>query len=199
MAVHEVQVRYGLSPRRAAIAAIAVAGVAFSAAAGSGDGPGWTGVSNPKDVIAARGELMEEIEHLMEPIDTFQVVDTDDLNGLRLAANTVHVMLLALPHLFPPTTNLYDPKADTPATLALPAIWKDFDTFYRLAGAASKAAETMADTPAGKQQLRAEGIALRASCDACHALFLRPYHESKVTDADINFDFDSVLKNLKAR
>ena len=85
----------------------------------------------------------------------------------------------------------------TPATLALPAIWKDWDTFYRLAAAASKAAETMADTPAGKQQLRAEGLALRASCDACHSLFLRPYHESKVTDADINFDFDAVFKSPK--
>jgi Cytochrome C' len=176
---------------------IAFAGVAFSAAADPSDGPGWTGVSKPQDVIAARGELMEELEHLMEPIDTFQVVDTDNVIGLRLAANTVHVMLLAVPHLFPPTTDLYDPKAEIPATLALPAIWKDFDTFYRLAGAASKAAETMADTPAGKQQLRAEGLALRASCDACHALFLRPYHESKVSDADINFDFDSVLRNLK--
>jgi hypothetical protein len=184
---------------RAAIGALALAGVALAADAGPGDGPGWTGVTNPKDVIAARGELMEEIEHLMQPIDTFQVVDTDNLNGLRLAANTVHVMLLAVPHLFPPTTDLYDPKAETPATLALPAIWKDFDTFYRLAAAASKAAETMADTPASKQQLRAEGLALRATCDACHALFLRPYHESKVTDADINFDFDSVFKNAKAK
>jgi hypothetical protein len=133
----------------------------------------------------------------MQPIDTFQVVDTDNLNALRLNANTVHVMLLALPHLFPPTTNLYDPQAETPATLALPAIWNDFDTFYGLSAAASKAAETMADAPASKQQLRAEGLALRASCDSCHALFLRPYHESKVTDADTNFDFDSVLKKLK--
>jgi cytochrome c556 len=183
--------------RRAALGVVALAGVALSAEAGPGDGPGWTGITNAKDVIAARGELMEEIEHLMEPIDTFAVVDTDNLDGLRLNANTVHVMLLALPHLFPPTTNLYDPKAETPATLALPAIWKNFDDFYRLAGAASKAAETMADAPATKPQLRAEGLALRASCDACHALYLRPYHESKVTDADVNFDFDSVLKKLK--
>jgi cytochrome c' len=179
------------------IGALALSGFAF--AAEPSDGPGWTGVTSPKDVIAARGELMEEIEHLMQPIDTFQVVDTDNLNALRLAANTVHVMLLAVPHLFPPTTNLYDSKAETPVTLALPAIWKDFDTFYRLAAAASKAAETMADTPASKQQLRAEGLALRASCDACHALFLRPYHESKVTDADRNFDFDSVFRNLKTQ
>ena len=192
--------RYGVHLLRGLmIGALALANVALAADAGPGDGPGWTGVTNPKDVIAARGELMEGIEHLMQPIDTFQVVDTDDLNGLRLAANTVHVMLLAVPHLFPPTTDLYDEKAEAPATLALPAIWKDFDTFYRLAAAASKAAETMADTPAGKQQLRAEGLALRASCDACHALYLRPYHESKVTDADINFDFDSVFRNAKTR
>jgi cytochrome c556 len=192
-------VRYGLGLRRAAIGAIALAGVVLCAAAGPSDGPGWTGVTKPNEVIAARGELMEELEHLMQPIDTFEVVDTDKLNELRLAANTVHVMLLAVPHLFPPTTNLYDPKAEAPATLALPAIWKDFDTFYRLAGAASKAAETMADTPAGKEQLRAEGLALRASCDACHALFLRQAQLSKVSEADLNFDFDSVLKNLKTR
>jgi len=191
--------RYAVQARRFAIGTFALAITALACGADLRDGPGWTGVTSPKDVIAARGELMEEIEHLMQPIDTFQVVDTDDLNGLRLNANTVHVMLLAVPHLFPPTTNLYDPKAETPATLALPAIWQDFDTFYRLAAAASKAAETMADTPAGKQQLRAEGLALRASCDACHALFLRPYHESKATDADFNFDFDSVLKSLKTR
>ena len=191
--------RDGIRVRRALIGAIALAGVALAAEAGPGDGPGWTGVTNPENVIAARGELMEELEHLMQPIDTFQVVDTDNLEALRLNANTVHVMLLAFPHLFPPTTNLYDPKAETPATLALPAIWTDWDTFYRLASAASKAAETMADTPAGKPQLRAEGLALRASCDACHALFLRPYHESKVTDADVNFDFDSVLKSSKTR
>src|SRR5215831_13556682 len=184
---------------RAAFVTAALAGVALAADAAPGDGPGWTGITNPKDLIAAREELMEEIEHVMQPIDTFQVEDVSNLNDLRLAANTVHVMLQVVPHLFPPTTNLYDPKAEQPATLALPAIWKDFDTFYRLAAAASKAAETMADTPAGKQQLRAEGLALRASCDACHALFLRPYHESKVTDADVNFDFDSVLKSLRTR
>jgi cytochrome c556 len=192
-------VRHAARIRHAVIGALAFAGVVLAADAEPGDGPGWTAVTNPKDVIAARGELMEELEHLMQPIDTFQVVDTDNLDALRLNANTVHVMLLAFPHLFPPTTNLYDPKAETPATLALPAIWKDWDSFYRLAAAASKAAETMADTPAGKPQLRAEGLALRASCDACHALFLRPYHESKVTEADINFDFDSVLNNLKKK
>jgi hypothetical protein len=33
-------------------------------------GQGWTGITRPKDVIAARQELMEHIQLLMEPIDT---------------------------------------------------------------------------------------------------------------------------------
>ena len=179
---------------RATGVGVALAGVAFSAAAGPGDGPGWTGITNPKELIEAREELMEEIEHVMQPIDTFEVEDVKNLNDLRLAANTVHVMLQTVPHLFPPTTNLYDPKAEMPATLALPTIWKDWNTFYALAGAAAKAAEAMAENPGGKDQLRASGRALRASCDACHKLFLRPYVESKVQQSDIDFDFDSVFK-----
>jgi cytochrome c556 len=183
-----------IEARAALAAAGALLGLTLAADAAPGDGPGWTGITNPKDVINAREELMEEIEHVMQPIDTFEVEDVPDLNQLRLAANTVHVMLLALPHLFPPTTNLYDPKAETPATLALPAIWKDFATFYALAGAAAYDAEAMAENPGGKNELRAAGRALRASCDACHALFLRPYSPSKVQQSDIDFDFDSALK-----
>jgi cytochrome c556 len=180
--------------RIAVMTAAALAGIVLAADAAPGDGPGWTGITNPKDVINAREELMEEIEHVMQPIDTFEVEDVANLNDLRLAANTVHVMLLAVPHLFPPPTNLYDPKAETPATLALPAIWKDFATFYSLAGAAANAAEAMAENPGGKDQLRAAGRALRASCDACHSLFLRPYVASKVQQSDLDFDFDSALK-----
>jgi cytochrome c556 len=180
---------------RAGIATAAtLLGCALAADAAPGDGPGWTGITNPKDVIEAREELMEEIEHVMQPIDTFEVEDVKNLNDLRLAANTVHVMLQAVPHLFPPTTNLYDSKAEQPVTLALPAIWKEWSTFYALAGAAAKAAEAMAENPGGKEQLRASGRALRASCDACHKLFLRPYVESKVQQSDIDFDFDSVFK-----
>ena len=177
--------------------AAALLGLGLAADAAPGDGQGWTGITNPKDVINAREELMEEIEHVMEPIDTFEVEDVPDLNQLRLAANTVHVMLLALPHLFPPTTNLYDPKAETPATLALPGIWKDFPTFYALAGAAADAAEAMAENRGGKDQLRAAAKRIRVSCDACHTLFLRPYVASKVQQSDIDFDFDSVFKKKK--
>ena len=44
-----------------------------------------------------------------------------------------------------------------------------------------------------------EGISGRTrctsgSCDACHELYLRPYHPSKVTKQDLDFDFDSVFR-----
>src|SRR4051812_36200771 len=150
---------------RAVLAIVmAVAGVALAAdGATLAQGPGWTGVTKPKDVITARQELMEHIELLMEPIDTITVQEVRDVEQLHTHAEAIAAMLLAVPHLFPPTTNLYDPKAKQPATLALPAIWKDFDTFYGLAGAASKAAETFSETR-GKEALRAASKKLRASC-----------------------------------
>ena len=171
----------------------ACASVALAAdTAPPASGPGWTGLTHPKDVIAARQELMEHIELLMEPIDTMTIKDGYDTEQLHTYGEVIGAALLALPHLFPPTTNLYDPKAKEPATLALPPIWKDFDTFYKLAGAASKAADALAETE-GKQPLRAASRKLRASCDACHVLFLRKYEPPKVLDSDRNFDFDTAI------
>jgi cytochrome c556 len=175
------------------LTAAAPANVAFAADAGPAQGPGWTGITNPKAVITARQELMEHIEILMEPIDTIQVKEVGDPDKLRAAAETISAMLLAVPHLFPPTTNLYDAKAEMPATLALPAIWKDFGTFYKLATTASNAAQAMA-TAKGKEPLRNASRGLRASCDACHALYLRRYVPPKFLDSDYKFDFDSALR-----
>ena len=174
-------------------AAAALTGIALAADAVPGKGLGWTGVTKPKEVIVARQELMEHIEALMEPIDTIQVKDTDDLDTLRRNGEVITAMLLALPHLFPPTTNLYDAKAEQPQTLALPPIWKNFDSFYTLATAAANAATELAETE-GKPAMKTASLKLRASCDACHALFLRPYAPPKVLDSDLNFDFDSALR-----
>ncbi|HUK03312.1 MAG TPA: cytochrome c [Steroidobacteraceae bacterium] len=176
-----------------AACAIALSGAVLAADSTPAPGPGWTGLTKPQDMITARQELMEHIEILMEPIDTIQVKDTFSTEQLHLNAETIAAMLLALPHLFPPTTNLYDPQAKIPVTLALPPIWKNFDSFYQLAGAASNAAERMSTTT-GKDKLRAASLALRASCDACHALYLRPYSPPKVLDSDYKFDFNSVLR-----
>ena len=136
---------------------------------------------------------MEHIEQLMEPIDTIQVKDTNDLDTLRHNGEVISAMLLALPHLFPPTTNRYDAKVEQPETLALPPIWKNFDSFYTLATAAANAATELAEAQ-GKPAVKTASLKLRASCDACHALYLRPYMPPKVLDSDLNFDFDSALR-----
>jgi cytochrome c556 len=177
----------------AAAGLLCFGGVSQAADPVPGNGPGWTGVTRVKDVITARQEIMEHAEILMEPIDTITVKEVTNTNQLRANAEAISAMLGAFPHLFPPTTNLYDPKVTEPKTLALPAIWKNFDNFYELAEAASKAAEAMSETH-GKQQLRTASLALRASCDACHALFLRPYTGPTFQDSDYKFDFESAIR-----
>ncbi|MEO8307687.1 MAG: cytochrome c [Pseudomonadota bacterium] len=166
---------------------------AQAAAAIPGQGQGWTGVTRPKDVIAARQEIMEHMEILMKPIDTITVEEVRNVEQLHENAEVLGAILMAVPHLFPPTTNLYDPKIQMPATLALPEIWNNFDSFYSLAAAASKAADAFAVTK-GKAPLRAASLKLRASCDACHTLYLRKYESPKVLESDYKFDFESALR-----
>jgi len=155
-------------------------------------GPGWTGVTHPDELIDARLELMVRIEQLLQPIDLLEVEPVKDADRLRATATTVAVMLHAVPHLFPPTTNRYDPKEREPETIALPVIWEEFDNFHALARSSIEAAESFAATM-DDTKLPAAGAALRASCDACHARYLRRYEPPKVLDADREFDFDAVL------
>ena len=154
--------------------------------------PGWTGQTHPAEVIHARAELMEHVEELMEPIDSLEVGGMPDPALVHHNAEMIGAMLTALPHLFPPTTDLYDPKTIEPKTLALPAIWTDFDSFHRLAGAAAGAADRLAKAE-GAAALREDGLALRSSCDGCHALFLRRYEPPRVLDSDLAFDFGKAL------
>jgi cytochrome c556 len=177
----------------AASIAVAASGISHAADRAPTAGPGWTGLSKPADVIAARQEIMEHAEILMEPIVTITVKEVTNADQLRRNAEAISAMLSAFPHLFPPTTNLFDPKVQEPRTLALPTIWKDFDDFYKLAAAAAAAAEAMSETH-GKPQLRAASLRLRASCDACHTLFLRPYKGPEFQESDYKFDFESALR-----
>ena len=170
-----------------------MASLAGAADAIPGQGQGWTGVTRPKAVIAARQEIMEHMEILMKPIDTITVSEVRNVEQLHENAEVLGAILMAVPHLFPPTTNLYDPKVTMPATLALPAIWQNFDSFYSLAAAASKSADAFAVTK-GNAQLRAASLKLRASCDACHTLYLRKYESPKVLESDYKFDFEAALR-----
>ncbi len=172
--------------------AAGLAGLNLAADPPSPAGAGWTGTTNPKDVIAARQQLMMEMERLMQPIDSFTIGEPAEVGDLASAATTISKMLLVVPHLFPPTTNLYDPKAETPVTIALPAIWQSFPAFYAFATAASESAASMA-SKTKTDDLKAAALSLRGTCDACHTPYLRAYVPETASPADEQFDFDSVF------
>ena len=151
-------------------------------------------LEKPEDFIAARQALMVEMEEKMQPIDSFTVGVAAAPAALDAAALEISKMLTTVPSLFPPTTNLYDPKAEQPVTIALPAIWKDFGTFEKFAGAAAVSAKSLASTT-DSDGIKAGALALRGSCDACHTLFLRPYTAAKANEQDASFDFDKLFKD----
>jgi cytochrome c556 len=145
-----------------------------------------------ESAIEARRALMVELERLMKPIDSFTAEASADVEAVKSTALSIHALLLATPHLFPPTTNRFDPAAAEPVTLALPAIWEQWSSFMQFNTASTTAAAGLA-VASGIERARAAAAALRGSCDACHTLFMRPYIPSTATDADRDFDFDSVL------
>jgi len=154
--------------------------------------PGWTGASEPEEVIEARRVLMLEVERLIMPIDAFTIGTPAAADVLRDNARAIEAMLLALPHLFPPTTNRYDPAVLESPTVALPAIWENFDAFLAQAEAAEMAAAALIEA-ADDDALRAAGMRLRAACDACHAAYMKPYTPPSALPEDFEFDFESVL------
>lgn len=159
-----------------------------------GNEPGWTGLTAPDKVIEARRLLMDELEQLITPLDLYTVGEPADERDLKSAARTISRMMLAVPHLFPPTTNAFDPAADDSPTNALPAVWTSFDAFVALSDVSEAAASRMAET-SGAEPLRDAARSLRASCDACHAVYLKAYEAPATSVEDVEFDFDSVLPN----
>lgn len=156
------------------------------------EGPGWTGLTEPEEVIEARRLLMNEAERLMKPIDEYSIGGPGDPAALRSAATTLESLMLALPHLFPPTTNLFDPAAHDPPTTALPTIWQRFAAFQTFAESAERVAASLAKADDG-EPLRAASARMRAACDTCHAAFMKPYTPPQVTDEDREFDFESAF------
>ena len=148
----------------------------------------------PAEVIASRQALMMAMETLMQPIDTYTVDRAGiDTGVMRANAEAIQAMLLVTPQLFPDSTNLYDAKADLPATLAMPEIWKNFAAFRGFATAASGAAASVVESADGGALVEAS-VGLRAACDACHAVNLLPY-EAPSFDSDSDFDFDALFDN----
>lgn len=156
-------------------------------------GPGWTGVTHADELITARQELMTNMEVLMVPLDTATIEPVRDMAALRANGELISVMLTAFPHLFPPTTNLHDPRDPLTRTLALPTVWTSFEGFRAMAKASAQAAEAVADAP-DEPTLKAAARQLRASCDGCHAVYLRKYEPPKPKASDAEFDFEGALR-----
>ena len=126
-----------------------------------------------KDVIFARKVLMSTVGENMDDLDIMVETDKIDVAHGAMHADTISVLLLAFPHLFPPASNEWKAGADKdPAsdTFAAPEIWTRFADFYKRSADAAKSAfdASRAQTPA---EFKKYAIELRAGCDGCHALY----------------------------
>jgi len=126
------------------------------------------------DVVLARKALMNSIGTNMYVID--QMLETGNIDPVsgRANADTISAMLMAFPHLFPNSTNLWTPNnaARNPATdtLADAAIWESRSFFYKEAMAASQYAFD-ASRAQNVVEFRKSATDLRQTCDGCHATF----------------------------
>ena len=155
------------------IGAIALLAVGMSPMASSQD----QSTTIAKDAIFARKILMDTINTNMDELETMTTSD----KGVNLAegrehADMISVMLMAFPHLFPPTSNQWkasnpdpDPVTDT---FASPDVWSKFSDFYKRAADASKTAFDISHADKA-DELKADTQKLRTACNACHAAYLK--------------------------
>jgi cytochrome c556 len=162
--------RFPLWLNRVLMAAIAVMVVLAAAPSFAEDQP------PPKDTIFARKTLMGEIDMNMDEIETMLAPEGKlALADAQEHAEVISTLLMAFPHLFPPSTNQWkqgaerDPATDT---FANPAIWSNFSDFYQRATEASKIAWN-ASRAKKSEEFRTQIKQLRVRCNACHALNLK--------------------------
>jgi len=126
-----------------------------------------------KDVIFARKTLMNFMCDKMTAIETMIAVGQIDLDSTREQADAISVMFMAFPHLFPPSSNQWNPDADpdpVTGTYASPQLWTGFPEFYRQAAAAAQTAHDMSRA-AKIDDFKSRARELRIICDTCHALY----------------------------
>src|SRR5262245_50201118 len=103
--------------------------------------PGLTGVDHADDIIVSRQLLMDGVDDAMHDIDISTTGKEFKLDDLKANANTINMLLLAFPHLFPPQTKPVPTTDGSPsATSAQLAIWENFEDFYAQAQAAAAVA-----------------------------------------------------------
>jgi cytochrome c556 len=129
-----------------------------------------------KDTIFARKILMGSIDMNMDEIETMLAPEGKlELADAQEDSETISTMLMAFPHMFPPTTNQWkagaarDPATDT---FASPDVWTNFADFYARATEASTIAWN-ASRARRAADFRALIVQLRERCNGCHALNLK--------------------------
>jgi cytochrome c556 len=130
----------------------------------------------PKDTIFARKILMGAIDMNMDAIETMLAPNGKlDATEAREHADTISIMLMSFPHMFPAATNHWKPGADRdPATdtYASPDIWSNFVDFYQRASGASKLAQ-QASNAKRLDEFRSLIEQLRAACNGCHEQYMK--------------------------
>jgi cytochrome c556 len=154
-------------------------GLAFLIAGDPGLGPVAFGqdqsTATTKDVIFARKILMDTIGTNMDEIDTMLETGKIDLTEGREHADMISVMLMAFPHLFPPSSDQWKPNIERDPgtdTYASPELWKGYTDFYKQAAFASKTAYK-ASRATDEAEFKKYGAELRATCDTCHSTYLK--------------------------
>jgi cytochrome c556 len=126
------------------------------------------------DVIFARKTIMSSLCDKMMEIERMIAAGNIDAKTTRTHGRAMSVMLMAFPHLFPPSSNQWqrdvnpDPVAET---LASPDLWTSFPDFYRQAAAAARAAAALSRADKA-EDIKTYARELRIGCDTCHALYL---------------------------
>src|SRR5215470_7667644 len=133
------------------------------------------GATPPKETIFARKILMDSSSQNMDDIEANAGSAKVDLAEGRSHADIISVMLMAFPHLFPPTTNEWKPNVDRDPgsdTYAAPEIWTRFADFYKRTKDAAEIAykASRAET---EQAFKDQVAQLRVACDSCHGTYLK--------------------------
>jgi cytochrome c556 len=119
---------------------------------------------------------MDTLSSKMDDIET-ATASTAKINlaAANEQADTVSVLLMAFPHLFPAGTNQWKPNVDKDPgtdTFAAPEVWTQYADFYKRSTEASKLAFG-ASRATEEAEFRTAVKKLRAACDGCHAVYMK--------------------------
>jgi cytochrome c556 len=128
-----------------------------------------------EDVIMARKTAMDTLSDRFDQIEMMVSTNKINIQAGQELADTISVLLMAFPHLFPPASNQWKPGVEidpVTGTYASPDVWTKFADFYKRASDASKAAYDI--SRADKvDDFKKQAQTLRADCNACHAAYLK--------------------------